>query len=233
MSNYEKLGEFGFGFFKSFLKETGEGIRNFFVKYRVGFLPEGMDYSEYQKIKNKTVFKQLKFLIGNHPTLSIILTGLYVSSLDKELKKKIVEENKQRIYNKYKSKGVSIMNMGATGFIEDYVKWLTKYNVEKNPSQQELIDFYEKILEDWQERSIFIQGFMQTLIIISKILGKVNVGKDVFFLFACGNAIKTTEEAISEISINNELKESGYKFLTEKLNNDDNERVWIFEKKED
>jgi len=57
MNNYEALGEVGFGFFKSFLKETGEGIKSFFLKYKVGFLPEGMDYSEYQKIKNKTVFK--------------------------------------------------------------------------------------------------------------------------------------------------------------------------------
>ncbi len=232
MNNYEVLGEASFWFFKSFLEETSEGIKKFFLKYKVGFLPEGMDYSEYQKIKNKTVFKQLKFLIGNHPTLSIILTGLYISSLDKGLKKKIVEENKQRIYPKYKSKGVSIMNMATTGFIEDYVKWLSKYNVEKNPSQQELIDFYEKILEDWRERSIFIQSFIQNKTIINKIMSKINMEKDVFFVFASGSAIKITEESISEIA-KSDLKENSYDFLTEKLHNDENERVWIFEKKVD
>jgi len=124
------------------------------------------------------------------------------------------------------------MNMGATGFIEDYVKWLSKYNVEKNPTQQELIDFYEKILEDWQERSIFIQSFMQNQTIINKIMSKINMGKEVFFVFASGSAIKLTEDSISEIVKKNYLKENSYDFLTEKLHNDENERVWIFEKRD-
>jgi len=37
---YEDIGEIGFGFFKSFLKQVGEDAKNFFTKYKVGFLPE-------------------------------------------------------------------------------------------------------------------------------------------------------------------------------------------------
>lgn len=154
----DNLGEFGFDFLKSLLKETSAEAKNYFVKYKVGFLPEGMDYTDYQKIKNKSIFKQLKFLIGNHPTLSIILIGLHISSLDRKLKNTLFEENKQAIYDKYRAKGVAIMNMTTTGFLEDYVKWLTKYNVDKNPSKQELIDVYENILEDWIEREHFYSG---------------------------------------------------------------------------
>lgn len=222
----DKLGEFGFHFFKSFLKESRDNVKNYLVKYQVGFLPKGMDYSDFKKLKEKTIFKQLEFLIGNHSTLKIILTGLYISSLNKETRKNVIEENRQKIYDKYKSKGVSIMNMATTGFIEYYVKWLTKYNVEKNPSQQELIDFYEKILEDWKERSVFIQTFMSLEIVKNKIVGKMSLDKDVFFVFASCNVIKIVEESIDSIDVNG----YGYNFYSEKLHNNYDEIVWIFEK---
>lgn len=221
-----ELGEFAFGFLKGILKESKRNAKNYLIKNKVGFLPEGMDYSEYQKIKNNTLFKQLKFLIGDHPTLSIILTGIYLSSLDRDLKKKIAEENRQRIYDKYKAKGVSIMNMATTGFIEQYVKWLSKYNVEKNPSQKELIDFYEKILEDWTERSIFIQGHLHDKAISSKITSKMNLGKEVFFVFACEKAIINVRNSLKLIDRNVHR----YKIITEIINNNPSERVWIFEK---
>lgn len=126
------------------------------------------------------VFKQLKFLIGKHETLSIILIGLYIQGLDTKIKSKIIDENRQRIYNKHGTKGVSILNLATTGFIEEYIKWLSDYNIKNNPSQQELIDLYEKNLDDWKERSIFVQYIMQSSTIIEKITSKMNIGKEVF-----------------------------------------------------
>lgn len=226
---YENIGKTGYGFFTSFLKEVGEGIKNFFIKNKVGFLPEGMDYSVYQKIKNKIVFKQLRFMIGEHSTLRIILVGLYVSSFDKDTKAKVLEENRQKIYDKYGQRGVSILNMATTGFIESYIKWLSEYNIRKNPSKLELIDLYEKILQEWLETTIFVQGNMPKEIVASKIFGKMNVGFGVFFVFASKSAIKITEEAIREIEIKGPLKNYGYKYSTDILNNNEDERVWIFE----
>lgn len=231
-NEYEKIGEVSYGFFKIFLKETAENVKKFFVKNKVGFLPEGMDYSDFQKIKTKTSFKQLKFLIGKHETLSIILVGLYIQNLDKERKSKVIEENRQKIYNKHGPKGVCILNFATTGFIEGYIKWLSDYNIKNNPSQQEIINLYERNLNDWQERTIFVQTVMQPNTIMEKIIGKMNMGKEAFFVFASKGAIKNVEEAIKNKYKENNLflEEQGYDFSTESLNNNSEERVWIFER---
>lgn len=189
-----------------------------------------MDYSDYQKLKNKSVFKQLRFLIGNHPTLAIILTGLYISSMDTKSRIKVIEDNRQRIHDRYGKVGVSIMNLAKTGFIEGYVKWLSLYNVNKNPSQKELIEFYENILKDWQERSFFVQNFMDISIITNNISSKINIGKEVFFVFASGNAIKITERAIDEIEKTGLIRENKYHINNSNINSNKNEKVWIFEK---
>ena len=60
----------------------------------------------------------------------------------------------------------------------------------------------------------------------------MNMGKEVFFVFASKGAIKRVEEAIENKSKENNsfLEEQGYVLSTESLNNNLEERVWIFEK---
>ncbi|MBS3094630.1 hypothetical protein J4474_03115, partial [Candidatus Pacearchaeota archaeon] len=184
----EKVGEVGFGFLSAFLRKTGSSLKSFFVKNKVGFLPEGMDYSAYQKIGQENSFKQLHFLIGDHPTLGIILAGLYISSLDKDSKIKIYRENRQKIYEKYGPLGVSIFNIVITGFIYGFIQWLTTYNLEKNPSKTELVDIYENTLRDWKESTIFVETATPQRIVSEKIYSKMSSDKNVFFVFASGNA---------------------------------------------
>ena len=94
---YENLGHTAYGFFKSFLKEKRKSLSNFLIKNKVGFLPIGFDYSVFQKISRKTSFKQLKFLIGKHPTLPIVMTGLWINSLNEEGQRKVWILEKQEI----------------------------------------------------------------------------------------------------------------------------------------
>lgn len=226
----ERVGAIGYGFFKAFLNEKKRDMGKFLVKNKVGFLPEGMDYSIYQKIKRKSIFKQLKFMIGNHPTLGIILAGIYISSLDKETKKRVMDENRQRIYDKYEATGVSIWNMGTTSFIEGYIKWLASYNLKYSPSRSELVDIYEGILLDWEEKTIFVQGSTNPKNVVDRVVVKMNVGKKVIFVFASGGAIIIVKKAIENLKKHNLFNENDYNILVDKLNNNEDERVWIIEK---
>ena len=79
-----KIGEAAYGFFKSFLKEKKSSISKFFMKYKVGFDPQGIEFTVFQNIAKKTSFKQLKFLISNHKTLQIVMNGLWINSLSEE-----------------------------------------------------------------------------------------------------------------------------------------------------
>lgn len=179
---YKHLGEVAYGFLNSLLKEKKQNAKNFFVKHKVGFMPEGMDYSDYHKLKKSALFKQLKNLIGNHWSLSIFLTGLHIASLDRTSKKKSIVEIRQAVFNEHKAKGVSILNMAATSFIMPYTKWLLKYTLENNLSQSQVIDLHEKSLDDWQERTIFVKTCHKEKTIVNKCISKMGIGKNGFLV---------------------------------------------------
>ena len=69
---------------------------------------------------------------------------------------------------------------------------------------------------------------MEKEIVFHKIRSKIDIGKDVFFVFASKSAINVTEETIKEKS--EIIASENYDYSTNKLNNNEDERVWIFEK---
>lgn len=228
------IGEALFGFFKASLKEGAKDAQNFLLKNKLGFVPKGMDYSVLKEMKQKPIFKELQRLIGEkHETYYIVLIGLYIQELDEGIKSKIVEEERNKIYNKNGPKGVAIINLAATGFLEGVIKFLCYYNLKNNTSLKETIDLYEKILNDWEEdMTVFIKSDMTEEIIKQRILSKISGGKKFFFVFASKGAIINAEMYIKK-NFNEEVleREYYYNLSTEKLNNSTQERVWIFEKK--
>lgn len=229
---YEKMGEFAYGFFKSFLKEKRESLSKFFAKQKVGFVPLGFDYSVFQKLQKKTAFKQLKFLVGNHHTLPIVTVGLWINSLDEQEQLKIAEANRDQIYKKYKEKGVNILNMGTTGFMEGFIKFLTNYALKKNPSKEEMIDIYEKTLEDWSNKTIFVQKTNSENHILHKCRNKIDQDLRFFYMFASYEAIKVSRKVVENLVKDKILQEANYEVYTEKLNIEGSRKVWIFEKQD-
>lgn len=229
---YEKIGEAAYGFFKTFLKEKKDSISKFFVKYKVGFLPQGMDYSVFQSIKRRTSFKQLKFLIGNHKTLPIVMTGLWIKSLSEDERLKVVSDNRNEIYEKYKEEGVNILNMGTTGFMEGFIKFLTSYNIKRNPSKEEIIGIYESTLKEWAKITIFVKKDSSVSYILSKCNSKITNEFRFFYVFASYSARKIASEVIDKLIKKNILKEANYEVFIEKLNQDGSRKAWIFEKQD-
>lgn len=224
------VGETAHGFLKSFLKENKTKMDKFLLTNKLGFVPEGMDFSNYKKIQEKNVFKQLKFLIGKkHPTLGIILMGMHLASFPYEKRKECVEKHRNEVYDKHGAKGVSVLNMALTGFINVYIKWLADYNVEKNPSQKELIDLYEKILDEWNHVSLFIQKSKSNSTIRNRIVNKMASSLPFIYIFASESAIKKWRKVLVEIKKEGLLTEYDYQFTSYNLHESNYEKVWIFE----
>ena len=231
--NFHKtVGHIAYGFFKSFLQEQKENLDIFFVKNKVGFLPEGLDYSIYRKLQKSTIFRQLKFLIGkDHPTIRIVLTGLYLNSLDRDTRFKCVDENKDQVYKKHGREGVSILNMASTGFMESFIRWLSKYALDNKLSQQEIISSYEQNVKDWDKRTIFVKKEHGVNYIQHRCKVKLGEGLMVFFMFASGGAVKIAEETYNNLKEDQTFLESNYIITPQYLNDSKFEMVWIFEKR--
>lgn len=227
-----KLGNAAYGFFQSFLSEKKKQLETFFARNNVGFLPEGVDYSTIQRLKNKTAFKQLKFLIGKHRTLPIVLNGLWFSALSEEQQLKVAEENKNEIYQRYKEEGVNILNMAATGFMESFIGFLSNYNIRRNPSQNELIDIYEAHLKKWREITIFVKKDASVNYISYKCKQKMMMGLRFIYIFASYGAIKIAKEALRQIESMGMLAAENYAMFLQPLNLEGSRKVWIFEKQD-
>lgn len=225
-----EAGKFSYGFFKSFLDETKDKLENFFSQNKVGFLPEGYSYANIRKAQKKTSFKQLKYLIGNHETMPIISIGIWINSLPEEEQKKIAEDTRDEVYKKYKKRGVSILNMAATGFMEAFIRQLTNYSLRKDISKEELIDIYEQALEDWEKITFFVQKTQSKEMIATTIKSKLLQGAAFIYVFASYSAIRTTKEAISELEKENIIEQFWYQLYEEKLEPENNKIVWTFEK---
>src|SRR3989338_1512042 len=225
-----EAGKFSYGFFKSFLEEKKEQLISFFSRNRVGFLPKGCGLGDLKNSQKTQSFKQLKYLIGNHPTLPIISIGLWINSLPEEKQKKVAEEIRNSIYKMHKKKGVSILNMASTGFMEGFIKFLTNYNLKKNLTKEELIDIYEQSLEDWEKISLFIQKNNPLENILQAIQLKLAQGMSFIYVFASYGAIQTMQSVIVQLRSSNLLLQLGYSFSKENLEPKGSKIVLIFEK---
>ncbi|MEE9525379.1 MAG: hypothetical protein V3V78_02115 [Candidatus Woesearchaeota archaeon] len=202
------IGAAAYGFLVSFLKENKPSAKKFLVKHKVGFLPEGFDYSLYHKLNKSALIKQLKFLIGkNHKTLPIILVGLYLRSLDQEERERCISDNREAIYKKYKEEGLDILKWTITGFLDFFIKWLSAQSVDKNLSKEEIINIYEKALSEWRELSIFVKREHTENYISHLCKTKIGGSKQVFFMFASGSAIRLADEVYKKLKKENLLTE--------------------------
>ncbi len=225
-----EAGKFSYGFFKSFLNQEIDKLENFFSQNKVGFLPEGCSYDNIRKAQKKTSFKQLKYLIGNHETIPIVSIGIWINSLPEEEQKKIAEDTRDEVYKEYKRKGVSILNMAATGFMEAFIGQLTSYSIRKDISKEELIDIYEQALEDWEKITFFVQKTQSKEMIATTIQSKLSQGAAFIYVFASYSAIQTTREAISGLEKESIIEQFRYQLYEERLEPLNNKIVWTFEK---
>ena len=226
----KNTGIVAYGFFKAFLNEQKENLEKFLIKFQVGFIPQGIDFSVYQKLKKKMVYKQLKFLIGKHVSLPIVLIGLWLNSLPEEEQVQQAKDKRDEVYGQYKEKGVNILNMAVTGFIESFVKFLSNYNLKESPTKEELVDIYEKNLEEWSRITVFVKETHSVAIILEKCKTKFAYDYPFVYVFASYSAIPIAEKVIQACKENELFKESNYEIYAENLTPKGTRKVWIFEK---
>lgn len=226
----EDFGSAGYGFVSSFLKAKKNDIQTYLVKNQVGFIPEGFDYSDFQEVRKSQIYKRLRILFPNHESLPILLMGLYLAGLDSDERKGQISKLKTKAYQKYKRKGVAILNIAQTGFIQGFVSYFNDLSIKEEMSQEELVDIYEDILNDWEERTFFVKNSNSEKDIRTVIISKCGVGKNLFFVFASYSAICILKKIVDCSDFQATLTQFGYDFKESQLNSCCDELVYIFEK---
>lgn len=228
-----KTGKVLFGFVEEFLNKKGGDLINYFKKNKFGLLPSNQDYSDLQETleSKKNFIKEIDHLIGKPKTFNSLVCGIHLFSLPYKERIKLYKSYKAIIYKKYKKEGITMFNMGCTGFIYGYIKLLQEESIDYDLSKDERVENFVEMVFDWEERSFFVDEEKSSEIISRSCRRRMEAGKVVFFVFAAGNQIKKTKSVINSLGKNEIVKDYGYKLKKYSVNSSNNEVVWFFRKK--
>ena len=146
------------------------------------------------------------------------------SELNETQKTDLRERVREEVHRKYGAKGIRILEMGSTGVIRDIIDHISRLKIRKEYTFLEMNRLFDKILDKWQEITVFVKtedNFNNIKIKCSELLSKK---ESLFFVFAYGYAVKHAINAIA--SLNNEGELKGYLFFSNILMTDGKKEVY-------
>jgi len=163
-------------------------IREKLNERKYGFVPDANETQALYEINKKEVYKRLKVCLGGHWGLDLLRVGIYISKLNDEGKRETIRKIKDHVYSKYGSRGIKIIDMGATSVIDSVASYLSDRKIRDNMNPLDLALEFDKLIEGWDKVTVFVKRDEKDNLIYKKIL-KCMDNYPLFFVFAYGSAI--------------------------------------------
>ncbi len=115
------------------------------------------------------------------------------------------------IRQRYGNRGVKIIYMGSTHVIHLVIDWLYDLKINKSYNIYDLVRNFERVLDDWEKVTLFVNKEMDPEVIKSEILEISKLKHDFFFIFALGNdAVSHTQLVVAQLIKDNFFKNNYY-----------------------
>ncbi len=109
--------------------------------------------------------------------------------------------------------------MGSTGVVTDVIQYLSFIKIKNNLSQIDVSLEFDKILENWEQITIFVKAEDKKEEIYSKIKSFMERRLHVFFVFAFGSASPIAMQAIAQLHNDRTISNESYlPFVIPKMN---------------
>ena len=216
-------------------KDSLDWIRNkvkeILAQKRYGFTPEPKIATELQQITKSDAYRRTKECIGNTPLLNVIRLGLRMEKLTEEGKIEAIGSIKNNVIKKYGMEGITILNMGATGALMPIILYLSDMKIENDYDQIYMLDYFNKVIANWSNITIFHQTEHGQEALTSKIKKYMDAHFEIFFVFSIGTAGGQAMKSIATISNDGTIQYKGYMFTLISKKADQNGRdhfAWLF-----
>lgn len=178
-------------------------------KYLISLSKE--ETTSLRRITQTPIYKRMERCLLGHWSMNLIALGLYVAELNQLNQGKDIQERvRSAVHEKYRARGIRILDIGSTGVIENVLNYLDNINLRKNYNVLEMGRLFDAILDEWENITLFIKSGESPNNIEIKIGDMIANKKKLFFVFACGSAIGPTINTIAKMNIQGLLK--GYLF---------------------
>lgn len=185
-----------------------------------GYIPKNKELSiALSKAESSGAYHQLVSCVGkDYLLLRFFVIGLYIHELNKEGRRKRINEIRGEIHEKYRKPGLHILNISSTGALPSIIKYLNDLKVDENLSRYELQGELDKIRSDWDRITIFVTNKHILKEVEGEIVNKMDSKERVFFVFGIGGPGKAGLIAASAIAnLHNEelIRKKGYSWPIE------------------
>ncbi len=168
-----------------------------------------------------------------HWYLKLIKVGIYISELIGEGKRERARLLEEEAYKRYGRKGKRILQLASTGVLVPVMQYIIDLKLNKGANPIELNNEFDKILDEWEKISIPVHRESEKNMINDAIKEKMNAGYPIFFVYACGSVSKIAQLTLAEMRNQNIFDNKYLMFLKNKVVENIEYCLWIFEKIED
>ncbi len=223
---------------KNWLDKAHARVRELLSKNRFDLLTPKKEIPIYQnqrKLSTQGLIKELKKLVGPHRSIEFIRLGLRIREisasrkLSNQEKYDQIEQIKSGVYNRGGKKAINELNLGSLGVIEGVLLSLKYKKKKEKLGRAELIIEFDKIIEEWQDNTLFFKTRDQTTYIFGRILRKLNSRVNFFFVFAHGNAVPKVRRVVEELEEGFSISERGYTLHAALFGKSSKQYIWFFE----
>ncbi|MDO8634574.1 MAG: hypothetical protein Q7K34_04755 [archaeon] len=169
-----------------------KAIREFFNKSKmVSFDYKNTNSELFTIDKSSSNFRRLKSALISQEYIAILRVAELIKWLNLNNLHNEAEERRKEVYQKYRQKGINIVDMVGTGDIGTAVSYLDRLNGE--PAQQKLLfnQFFDKFVNNYTEFCLMIQSHMQEIDVEKGILGRVGRGSPFVLVRFLGDKKRT------------------------------------------
>ncbi|MBL7148316.1 MAG: hypothetical protein ISS82_05815 [Nanoarchaeota archaeon] len=166
----------------------------------------------FYEITKTQIYAEMENCLGSHWSMNLIALGLYVAQLNKDQKTELQKRVSQEVHLRYGVKGLRILEIGSTGAIINIIRYISDIKVRQNYTFIEIGKLFDKILEEWQNITIFVKSEETINNIEIKIMNFISLKKPLFFIFAYGSAVNNTISTIAKLNNDDTFRSNGYIF---------------------
>jgi len=227
------LAELTYAVAKGLTQSIKNKIKEIWLKQEYGVTISVEESESLKKISENDFYLLFKKYLGMHWSLNLIKVGIYISELNEEGKRERAKQVYDESFKKYGRKGQRIIQLASTGILVPVMKYIVDLKLDRGANPIVLNREFDKILDEWEQIATPVHRESSEEEINDIIQKKIGVGYPIFFVYASGSASKIAQLTLANMRNKNIFDDKYLMFLKNKVVNNTEYCLWIFEKIED
>lgn len=189
-------------------------ITSRFDERHYAFVPDKKEAEALKDLSKNPSYQTVKSLIPKYSYIDMIRTGLllksYLDNPTKENDKRNMQIRRAVAIRPNGTKMTSLLHLTCTPYFSSVITYLIKLKNENGYSENQLLEKFEEIVNDWDECHLPVRSGDSIKAIREFCMKKMSDHKRNVFLIGLKEASRNIEQAVNELAKKNLFEKFGY-----------------------